>query len=170
MFCDRCQIFWDESKAKARVPQVVETCEDIRWVAHEVILHRSIGALKRSSDLRCRLCRIIFSTPTTHEHATLLKDHQEAIDVVLSIDPNKGPHPVLLAEFREGNGEGIRILGRMVASCSGLLADSEFTLFLKDVHQLISHQMTLPRLWNGARSCPTTIPAQMARFNLRHTG
>jgi hypothetical protein len=60
----------------------------------------------------------------------LLKDRDEPIDVVLILDPNNGPHPVLSVEFRERNGvaNGISIAKRMVASCSGLLTDGKDVL------------------------------------------
>ncbi|KAH7074194.1 heterokaryon incompatibility protein-domain-containing protein [Paraphoma chrysanthemicola] len=136
MFCDRCQTFWDEAIAKAVVPNAITSCEDIRWAAHEVVLHRSIGALKRSSDAPCRLCRIIFSTPTSYEHSTILQNHDESIDVVLKIDPNKGPHPVLSAGFRKGNSNDMLIMARMVGSCSGLLKDDDLATSLYRSAQL----------------------------------
>jgi hypothetical protein len=123
MFCDQCQLFWKEAIAKAKIPEVIKTCEDVRWVAYELVLHRSVRALKRASELGCRTCRIAFSIPTSYEHDILLHDQDEPIDVMLSIDPDKGPHPSLLVEFREATGGGIRILKRMVAICNGLLCD-----------------------------------------------
>jgi hypothetical protein len=126
MFCDQCQLFWKEAIAKAKISELIQTCEDVHWAAYELVLHRSVRALKRASELRCRICRIAFSTPTSYEHNTLLVDQDEAIDIVLSIDPEKGPHPALLVEFREAAGGGIRILKRMVAICNGLLHDGAF--------------------------------------------
>jgi len=125
MFCERCQHFWNEAIAKAQFPNVIEDSADIHWNPQETTLHRSIRDLKNVSDHRCRLCRVIYSTPTQHEHQTLLKDHDEAIDVVLDISTNNGPHPVLSVEFREANEKGTRIHKRMIASCSGLMTDGE---------------------------------------------
>jgi hypothetical protein len=131
MFCKQCRIFWAEAIAKADIPKVIENCQDVRWLPHTSTLHHSIRQLGQSSKLRCRLCRIIYSSPTTWEHETLLKDQDEPIDVVLKLDPNNGPHPVLSVEFRKGNGitNGSRIAKRMIASCNGLLTDGEKLLF-----------------------------------------
>lgn len=127
MFCKQCQGFWAEAIAKADIPKIVESCQDVRWSPHTATLHHSVRQLKQSSELRCRLCRIICSTPTKWEHESLLKNQDEPIDVVLVLDPNNGPHPVLSVEFREGNGigGGVRVARRMVASCSGLLTDGK---------------------------------------------
>jgi hypothetical protein len=131
MFCKQCQIFWAETIAKADIPKIIESCQDVRWSPHTSTLHRSIRQLKQSSELRCRLCRIICSSPTAWEHESLLNDQDEPIDIALVLDPNNGPHPVLSVEFREGNGiaNSIRIAKRMIASCSGLLTDGEHLLF-----------------------------------------
>ncbi|KAF1850201.1 HET-domain-containing protein [Cucurbitaria berberidis CBS 394.84] len=131
MFCNQCQAFWHETFSKAKIPQAIHSCEDVHWEYHETTLHNSIRDLKQASDLRCRLCRIIYFTPTDHEHETLLKDVDEPLSIVLTIDPSKGPHPVLSAEFREKSGDGARISKRMVASCSGLLSDENLTTTLK---------------------------------------
>ncbi|KAF2825337.1 HET-domain-containing protein [Ophiobolus disseminans] len=117
MFCDRCQHFWKEAIKKAQIADVIKNSEDVHWATHETILHRTIGDLKRASGHRCRLCRVIYSTPTQYEHETLLKDHDEAIDVILDINPNNGPHPVLSVQFRAANGGNVKISKRMVASC-----------------------------------------------------
>jgi hypothetical protein len=130
MFCKRCQDFWAEAIAIAHVPKIIESCQNVRWLPHTSTLHHSIRQLRQSFELRCRLCRIISTTPTTWEYESLLKDQDEPIDIILVLDPNNGPHPVLSVEFREGNGiaRGIRIAKRMVASCSGLLTEGEDSL------------------------------------------
>jgi hypothetical protein len=125
MFCEQCQRFWQEAISKAEVPQSISRCEDVKWTYHETVLHRDVLELKHTSDLRCRLCRIIHSTPTDYEHETLLKDVDEPVDVVLSLDPNKGPHPVLSVEFCGPEAHGIKISKRLVASCSGILNERE---------------------------------------------
>lgn len=125
MFCNRCHQFWSLAISKARVPDVIKTSEDVLWAPHEITLHQTIRNLKSASDQRCRLCRIIYSTPTQYEHQTLLQDHGETILVVLKINSNSGVNPVLSAEFREASGTGVRIAERMVASCSGVLTDGK---------------------------------------------
>lgn len=137
MFCDICQLFWHEALSKAEILPSVESCTDVHWKYHESVLHDNIRSLKRASDLRCRLCRIIHSTPTDYEHETQLKDQDEPLEIVLSIDPNKGPHPVLSVEFREPNDKQIRIPKRWVASCSGLLRDGQF-YSMSDCRRLIA--------------------------------
>lgn len=127
MFCNRCQEFWGEALSRAEIPQIVNSCEDVRWNHHEIVLHQSIRDLKAASDLRCRLCRIIYSTPTEYEHEKLLKDVDEPFDVVLSLNTANGPHPVLMAEFQAKSENGTKpiIPKRWVASCSGLLSDGK---------------------------------------------
>jgi hypothetical protein len=146
MFCERCQDFWTIVISKADVPDVVESCKDIHWAAHETTLHRSIRELKRASELCCRLCRIIYSTPTAHEHETLLKYQDEPIDIVLNINTNNGPLPTLSAEFREIGNTGVRIPKRMIASCSGLLNDGKSSVLLKKALQLMPLQKILRQL------------------------
>ncbi len=128
MFCDQCQAFWQEALSKAQIPEVVNSCQDVRWEYCETILHPNVSSLKRASDLCCRLCRIIYSTPTEWEYIDYISDLEEPLNIVLIIDPSKGPHPVLLTEFKEVSGNGARISKRMVASCSGLLNDGKLML------------------------------------------
>lgn len=124
MFCSQCQVFWQDVSSKAGIPQIVTSYEDITWKQHETILHHKIRDLKGASDMRCRICRIIYHTPTEYEHESLLKDIDEQLDVVLYFETSKGKYPVVSVEFREPSG-AIRISKRTVASCSGLLTDGE---------------------------------------------
>lgn len=89
------------------------------------MLHRTVGSLKHASDLRCRLCRIIYHTPTEYEHSTLLHDEDEPLEIVLHIDPSKGTYPVLSVEFCDVEANVTKIPRRTVASCSGLLNDGK---------------------------------------------
>jgi hypothetical protein len=123
MFCAKCQRFWSEAVARAQVPGLIASCEDIRWSSYEANLHSNLRELKLASDSRCILCRIIYHTPTEFEHERLLRDDYEPLHIVLNIDPSKGPHPVLSVTFREISGNGTRIPKRMVAACGGLLND-----------------------------------------------
>ena len=124
MFCDTCQTFWKEAFSHAQIPQLITKCEDIKWSKHEKVLHHNLRELKHASDTGCPICRAILFTPTEYETADLLADQDEAINIVLDIDPSRGPHPVLSASFMEvGDGKVARIPKRMLAACGGLLTD-----------------------------------------------
>ena len=127
MFCDKCQLFWQEAISKADVPATVTSCEDVHWQRFEMVLHRSMRELKRASELRCPICRAILHEPTKWEHENLLANEDEAIDIVLDLNPNQGPHPMLSASFCEKLEKNIpaRIPKRTLAVCAGLLADGE---------------------------------------------
>lgn len=121
MFCTKCQHFWGEAIAHAELPDRITRCEDILWSSYETVLHSNLRELKLGSNLRCILCRIIFNTPTELEAKHLSREDTEPLDIVLDIDPTKGPHPVLSVIFREASSDAVRIPKRMVAACSGLL-------------------------------------------------
>ncbi|KAJ8118954.1 hypothetical protein OPT61_g166 [Boeremia exigua] len=127
MFCERCQSFWVGALAKAQIPEKTSRAEDIIWAQYETILHTSIRDLKSASDSRCRICRIIYFSPADFEHASLLKNHDEQIHVVLTLNPAEGPLPLLHVEFREATTAGVRIPKRLVASCSGILGTQSGT-------------------------------------------
>ena len=131
MFCDKCQSFWHDALSKAKIPTTVSNCEEISWARHEAIIHDKISSLEAASDLSCRLCRLVYSTPTDHEHKSLLSDIEAPLHVVLSIDPSRGPLPVLTAEFKEPSGGPSRISRRTVAACSGILNDGEYSLWIE---------------------------------------
>ncbi|KZM26127.1 hypothetical protein ST47_g2721 [Ascochyta rabiei] len=109
MFCNKCQLFWSGALAQAQVPELITTCGDVQWSKYEVVLHSNLRELKLASASRCILCRIVHHTPTVYEHNQLLQDDTELLDVVLDIDPTKGPHPVLSVTFRETLGQSIRV-------------------------------------------------------------
>lgn len=123
MFCDQCQAFWNEALSKAKIPPVVNACQDIHWEFHDKVIYHNTRELKRGSDLQCRICRIIYSLPTKYDWAGPLKDENDPLDIVLSIDPSRGPYPVITVEFREASGKGTKLPKRSVASCTGLLDD-----------------------------------------------
>lgn len=125
MFCAKCRRFWSETIARAQIPDIITTCKDVQWSSYETVLHSSLRELKFTSDSHCILCRIIYHTPTEYEHGRLLQKPYEPIDVVLEIDPTKGPHPVLSVTFQEALSGSVRVAKRMVAACGGLLDDSE---------------------------------------------
>ncbi|KAI8931744.1 hypothetical protein NX059_011385 [Plenodomus lindquistii] len=131
MFCEKCSSFLNNVASTAKVPEPLQSCEQIQWKYHEAVLHHTIHNLKRASDLRCQLCRIIYRSPTQWERESLLKDPFEPLDIVLRFDPSKGKYPVLTAEFREVGSDKARISKRMVASCSGLLEDKNLAKTLK---------------------------------------
>ncbi|KAF3050800.1 hypothetical protein E8E11_000735 [Didymella keratinophila] len=99
----------------------IERPEDIVWTTHGQILHTSIRQLKRASDGRCRICRLVFTSPTQYEHATLLKDKDEHMHIVLTISTSPGTLPLLQVEFREASTSQARIPKRTLASCIGFL-------------------------------------------------
>jgi hypothetical protein len=120
MFCAKCQHFWNEAIARAEISGRITKCEDIHWTTYEAILHHNLRELKLASDLRCILCRIIYNTPTEFEYKHIFNGDGEPIDIVLDVDPSKGPHPVLSVTFREAFSDGVRIPKRVVAACGGL--------------------------------------------------
>ena len=143
MFCHQCKAFWKEAVSKTEAPDVLQSCEDVHWQYHEKVIHQNVRALKRESDHGCHICRIVYATPTSHERQTLLKDHNEPLSIVLILDPSKGPHPILLAEFREAPSDAVRIPRRIVACCSGLLEDrtSDISIENKKHTDLISGEL-----------------------------
>lgn len=72
------------------------------------------------------MCRIIWSTPTKFEHQAVLLDRTEPLNIVLDIDPSKGPHPVLSVTFQEVSSGAIRVPKRMVAACGGILQNGTY--------------------------------------------
>ena len=121
MFCDHCLSFWSAALAKACIPETIERPGDVVWATHETILHAKIRELRQASHSRCRICRIIYSSLTRHEHATLLQNYDEPLNVVLKLDPAQRPLPLLRVEFREAAGDGVRIPKRVIASCHSIL-------------------------------------------------
>jgi hypothetical protein len=121
MFCARCQSFWTEALAKATIPEKIEKPEDIVWTTHEQTLHTSTREIKHASDGRCRICRLIYTSPTQYEHTTLLKDEDEYLHIVLTISSSLGSLPILQVEFREASTSEARIPKRILASCVGFL-------------------------------------------------
>jgi hypothetical protein len=126
MFCKACQNFWREATSKADPRDVVNTVEDIRWVAFSAILHRNMGELKRASKLGCRICRIIYALPSAEEHETILKDEGEEIDVVLRFESDAGPLPGLWVNFPGIANRERLIVKRIVAACDGLIGDGGY--------------------------------------------
>jgi hypothetical protein len=125
MFCTKCQLFWQSCISTANIPATLITCKDIRWTRYETVLHCSVAQLSQASRLGCPICRAILSTPTIYERETLLADVDEHLDIILELDPDRGPHPAILATFREANQESVRLPKRMIAGCAGLLQDGK---------------------------------------------
>lgn len=143
MFCTRCQLFWDGALRKAQLPEKVQRPQDIAWGPHELVLHTSIDELRKASDLRCRICRLIFFSPTEYERTALLNSHDE-IHTILTIDPGQGSLPLLHVEFREGKSNVDRIPKRLLASCSGLLGtESETSLGSGDLANMLDKSVEL---------------------------
>ncbi|ORY15302.1 heterokaryon incompatibility protein-domain-containing protein [Clohesyomyces aquaticus] len=139
MFCIRCQAFWQDVISNAKIPGVISSRAAIGWPHYEVVLHRSLGELKSSSEQGCPICRAIWYSPTTYERDALLSDDDEKLDVMLCLDPAQGPHPVLSSWILEFNGNGeqtVRLPKRMIAGYGGLLEDEELALTLKQCEQL----------------------------------
>lgn len=91
------------------------------WVQHETILHTNIQELEKASATCCRICRLIFSSPTEYERPALFEAGYKAIHVIITLEPGQGSLPLLHVEFREGASGVVRIPRRLLASCSGLL-------------------------------------------------
>lgn len=127
MFCHQCQLFWESVISLVQVSGPIRSCEDVRWTRYETVLHRSMRELKHSSDHRCPICRAILYTPTRYEHDSLLANDDEPLDIVLDIDPNKGPHPVLSVTFFAANSaeKVARVPKRILAAVGGLITDGE---------------------------------------------
>lgn len=126
MFCTKCQQFWNEAIKRAEVPERITKCEDVRWSSFSLILHSSLRDLKVASDLRCILCRIIYHTPSELEHEHFLRDHDECLDVLLDIDPDRGPHPILSVTYREPSGDRVRVPRRTIAVCGGVISNGKY--------------------------------------------
>ncbi|KAH9876663.1 hypothetical protein J1614_003795 [Plenodomus biglobosus] len=124
MFCDKCSTFFKSVTSTAKVPETPKSCDNIQWNYHETVLHRTLHDLKRSADLRCQLCRIIYNTPSEWEYQALLKDLQERLDVVLYFDPTKGKYPTLSVEFREAGSTTCRISKQQLAATLKHCSDS----------------------------------------------
>ncbi|KAF9697948.1 hypothetical protein EKO04_004491 [Ascochyta lentis] len=131
MFCIKCQQFWNDAVTQAQIPDLITTCEDVCWSKYEVVLHGNLRELKQASAARCILCRIVYHTPSVYEHEHSLRDDTEPLDIVLDIDPTKGPHPVLSVTFRDTLGGSIRVPKRMIAACGGLLNDENTVAALR---------------------------------------
>lgn len=88
--------------------------------------------LKHSSDSGCSICRAILFTPTRYERDGILADDNESLDILLELDPNNGPHPVLYAAFYVAHGVDrvARIPKRMIASCADVITDGECPFYL----------------------------------------
>lgn len=126
MFCSQCQLFWQTSISISQILPPLTSCEDVQWARHETILHRSVSELKRASSHGCPICRAILHSPASYERSTLLANEDNPLNIVLEIDPNRGPHPVISISFRASNGDAkMRIPKRMIAACAGLLNDGE---------------------------------------------
>jgi hypothetical protein len=160
MFCGRCQIFWSEALAKATIPKKIERPEDIFWTTYATVLHNSIGELEQASNLRCRTCRLINSSPTEYEYATLLKNHSEPLHIVLAINAAQSPLPILQVEFRDAVNDAVRIPRRLIASCSGMLG----------VESEASARSRLPGVVNHSADALATMLDEAVMLDNDHTG
>jgi hypothetical protein len=155
MFCRRCQTFWKEAVPASQVPISLTSSKDIGWQRYETVLHHTIRDLKHSSDLGCAICRAILFAPTDYERDSLLADEEEALDIVLLLDPNNGPHPVLCATFYEAGGTDrfTRIPKRMIASCADIITDGtcSFLVSLPIVNTVFRGPCIDPRSLRTAR-------------------
>jgi hypothetical protein len=123
MFCTKCQQFWNEAIARANKLDQVATCQDVKWLHHEVILHNNLRELDTASDSNCAICRIIWHVSTEKETYLPFRRSVEPIHVTIDIDPTRGPHPVLSVTIHVPSRNLTIVPKRTIAICGGLLND-----------------------------------------------
>ncbi|KAF2643257.1 HET-domain-containing protein [Massarina eburnea CBS 473.64] len=138
MFCQKCQQFWKAIASTSKIPEAIESCKDIEWTRYETVLHHSIRELEQSSNARCPICRAIQNSPTIYERQAVFSAHDELLDIVLYLETDRGPQPMLCVAFWEaGKVEKVaRLPKQMIAACSGPVKDDDLAATLDRAAQL----------------------------------
>lgn len=149
MFCDRCQLFWKEVFRKSHIPENIEGPQQITWTPHQILLHNSLDELKESSNLRCRICRLIYNSLSGSELETLLDWRNDKARVFLGLDTASGSLPVTLqAEFR---GEMLCGPKRLIASSSsGSGAEKDASRSVEDFTTMLDESVRLDNDHTGS--------------------
>ncbi|KAF1949893.1 HET-domain-containing protein [Byssothecium circinans] len=132
MFCRKCQQFFKAVASTSKIPETIESPKDVQWTHYETVLHNSIRELKESSDARCPVCRAIENAPTIHERQGVFSNVDEPLDIVLYLEADKGPYPMLRVAYWDTNKvEKIaRLPKQMIAACAGLVKSEELAATL----------------------------------------
>lgn len=149
MFCDRCQLFWDEVFRKAHIPEKLEGLQQIIWTPHRILLHNSLDELKESSDLRCRICRLVYCSLSEYDLEALLDWRNDKTRVFLGLDTASGSLPITLqADFRGGMILGPKTL--IASSSSGLGAEKYSSQSIEEFATMLDESVRLDNNHTGS--------------------
>lgn len=114
-----------------------------------MVLHNSLDELKESSNLRCRICRLIYYSVSESDLETLLDWRNDKARVFLGLDTASGSLPITLqAELRGGMLCGPKRL--IASSSSGLGVDKGASQSIEEFTTMLDRSVRLDNDHTGS--------------------